>query len=546
MNLASTLSVSRTPVPPAMGVGVALSALPLLPLLIGGVTGHDVGTVRASLMLAEVGVALVLGGGGRAAWTAMPWALRAAGVLWLAASVVGTVMAIHVAPAVLRTAEWGVHVLFGTSVWGWLRADPRRADGMLSGLAAGTLALVVWNVWTWCSSVGWQDLAADGTPPPLLGSVRTVGFYAMAALMLGLVAWPARERRTGPLALWTVGWAALCWTGGRGSILATLAALTVWAVVARPDVRTLAWLGLGIAAGAALSMLLPDDGRTMGLLRFLEDIVPQEGFTTRRGEVWRFMLDAWAARPALGLGPDGVAFALAKHTHAHNTVVQALGEWGVVGAAGFGAVLLGIVGAALRAAWRRAGTHGGAAVAAAAAFWVAASLNGLLDGLFYHAGTLMLLAVAAAVALTPREARERSQPSRLRGAVLASAALVALFHLVSSGARYAGGTPHPDSLRAHVALGPATSYRSTEILWWGKDWAQNHPAAALAVARWGQRHSRMPWSFYDLEADLRLAGGDTGAADALRRRGVASQRATFVGMPRSQSPAAPADGGADP
>ena len=526
MSATSTLTLSRgSALTPAALTGAAFAAMPLLAALLSPLVGHDDASVRACVMLGELAVVGVLGSGVRTAWAAMPRALRAAVGVWLLAMAVTTATAVHVPAAVFRTAEWAVHLVAAASLWRWI-GDAARARDVVRGAACGALALALVAALLWCVGVGWRDLSGPSTPPPMLGSVRAVGFVALAAVALGLGAWPRRARvPAGAVAAWAAGWAVLCWTGGRGSLLAAAAATLAWAGLARPDRRVLLTLAAGIAAGALASLALPDDGRTMGLARFVADLAPREGYSTNRTQVWAFLLDAAAARPWRGLGPDGAAFALAGHTHAHNTAVQAFAEWGAVGALAFGGVLLAALGGLLRRAWR----HPAAPSAAVAAWWLAASLNGLLDGLFYGAGTLALLAVSLAAGAPPAPSGRRARRSRAFAAGALACGALALLHLAASGARYAGGTPAPDSARARLALASPTATRATELLWWGKDWAADHPAAARAVARWGQRHSRLPWVFLDLEADLRLAAGDAAAARALRRRGAQAQRATLAG-----------------
>ena len=514
----------------AVLVGAAL--VPAVPLLAGGIAGYDVGTVRASVMLVELAAAGLAGRGTLAsAWGRLPGWARLIAVVWAGAMAVATMTAVHRAPAVLRTAEWGAHLAFGAAAWAWASREAGRPQRLAAWAAGGALAVTLYAVGAWCAAA-WGGATVEGIAEPL-AHIRYVGLYALSALMLILAAWPREAAgRSAWTAAWMLGWAALCWSGGRAPLGAAAVAVAVWAAVARPGARSLAALGGSALAGASLSMALPVDPRDMGLGRFFRTAAPSpDNFTADRDLLWQHLFDAWAGRPWLGLGPDGPAFALADHTHAHNTVVQALAEWGTVGALGF---LLGVAAISLSlavASWRRRGTPGGSVVQGASAAWLAALLCGMLDGVFYGAVTLAwaVVAVAAAAAVVapaaPRPVSRR--PALAQGVALAALAAVAGVHLGASAARFGAGSPTPDALRVRLAFATASTYRQTEILWWGKDWAREDPAAALRAARWGQQHSRTPWAFLALEGDVLAAAGDSARAVELWRRSAESHTASF-------------------
>lgn len=518
--------------PDGAAVGLAVALLPFVPLWLAPVVDYDVGTVRAAVTLGELVVVMAVWRGGvlADAWRGIGRGARLLAGVWGLAMLVTTVAALHPAPAVLRTVEWGGHLLFGVAMWAWSRDAPERATRLAACAAAGFLGVSAMAAFGWCRSA-WAGQPVEAIADPL-SNVRYVGFYAMSALTLGLAAMPrrapGRPAAIGWSAAWTLGWMVLCWSGGRGAIGATLAAVAVWALVTRPDRRRVGMLALAAALGALASLGLPGDGRTMGLARFLTDVLPGgANYSANRTVVWAFLLDLWSARPVLGLGPDGAAFPLVDHTHAHNTVVQALVEWGAVGAAAFVALLVAMT---VRVVRRARHADRSPATGAALALWTAFLLNGLLDGLFYGAATLALAAlVPALVVAPPTRSVRHARPVRCLALGLALSALAAVpaAHLASSAARFAAGSPAPDSVQARLALGVPTSYRQTEILWWGKDWARSHPADALHAARWGQSHSRTPWAFVALEGDLRAAAGDASGAETLWLRAAAAREASF-------------------
>lgn len=517
----SSLLLSRAASERRWAAPLALVALPFAPVLAAPWVGYDVSTVRGAVVLAEVACVLVLTTPARLVegWRAVPGWARWAVAVWGGWMVVTTVLAAHPGPAALRTAEWIAHLAFLGAVWDAARGSDRRAEDVLRWSGGAALWLCVGAAAWWCVSA-WTGGEPSGRSTPLAG-VRNVGIYALSGLALWLGA-VGRDRPSAYwCALWSSGWAVLGWNGGRASLGAGLVLIAAWWLLSRPRARLAIAVGGAALGGLAASLVLPHDAH-MGLSRLLSRATAVgERYGSGRTELWAHVLSAWGERPWVGLGGDGPAFALADHTYSHNVAVQALGEWGIVGAGAFGALLVGTALGLVRVAWRLRRP----ARAAAAAGLLAALGNGLLDGVFYGALSLALLAVLVGVGLgarsTPRPGRPGAPApwgARAVAAALALIAGVAGLHLAASGARYAAGSPAPGSAQARVALATTTSYRQTEVLWWAKDWAREHPEASLRAARWGQRHTRTPWAFLALEGDLHAAAGDSARAAELWRR----------------------------
>ncbi|MFC0533233.1 O-antigen ligase family protein [Phytohabitans kaempferiae] len=122
---------------------------------------------------------------------------------------------------------------------------------------------------------------------------------------------------------------ALFWTGSRSSQLAAAAVIGTYAayrLVRRQPLRS--WLlSVPIAGGVALVIFVP-----------LVTTDPA-GFT-RRGQIWDALLDRWADRPMLGLGPEFLDRQQAQlavemggsFNHAHNVLVQLIVAGGMVAA----------------------------------------------------------------------------------------------------------------------------------------------------------------------------------------------------------------------
>lgn len=513
-------------------VTAVLAGVMALPVLVSGFVAVD-WTDAAERAVVGIAEALVV-----AVWWARGHGLpRARGrwvpvgiVAWLAASVVSTAAAAVPAAAVVRTAEWVLHVAFGTVLWAEMQRSPEVRRAWLYA-AAGGFAFVLAAAF-----VGkLADLSGTGRDWnygfPLVLRLRLIGIYGLVALCVGAASsLGGNRRRVGrlDLALLMLGWTGVWWSGSRSALGAALVATVLLAVAARG--RRLQWgLAMGIAAAlgalAAEVVSVGTEGGIGYLLLRADPTGNAEDFTSGRTDLWRTTLEAVGPHPWLGLGPDGLFGVLLplRLSHPHNAILQAVGEWGLVGAVPFVAVLGAMVfcGAAsvlgptddLQVDRRLAGV-----------WLVALAATAMLDGVTYEPGFCLLGSFAAAVVYLPRGggwAGRATRESRWRrgiGVAALAGALVMGLHLGALRAVYGPGTPSPTSARVAFVRAFPSPPVLREVVWWGKAWARSHPEAALDLADWGRRRSRTPWEFDRLEADVRLMLGDESGAWAAADR----------------------------
>ncbi len=129
---------------------------------------------------------------------------------------------------------------------------------------------------------------------------------------------------------------------------------------------------------------------------------------TGRIEVWALVLEELKGHWLLGTGPQSYFFYLHRHAdviHAHNFILQMLGEWGLAGMALF-AVLL------YRAIRYGASLHLYQTISseryhlAAGLVILVLSITGLFGGIYFFTQTSMYLAVAFALWATPPNAEK--------------------------------------------------------------------------------------------------------------------------------------------
>lgn len=513
-------TAGRSALPVAWAVGAILAVVMVAPSALGGVLLVDwTDSVERA----------VIGG------------LEALGVLWWAASpsaavpalrrgdgallaLIGATMLLaaasapHMAPAVVRVAEWTLHAAFVLIVWAEAgRRDSRVTDAWRRGSLTGFAVVLGTALGLWMSMDS-PEAHAWTTQFPFLHGVRWLGTYGLVAIFLPVAIRTATPRTA--LTWQTAGWLAIWWSGSRGALCAAALAALVLVALSTERQRTGARLAAAALLGAVLSVPLSMPQHQMGLARLWTSTVGGNGgnFTSGRSALWHTTLDAWLARPWTGTGPDGVLPLLSPlgSPHAHNTVLQALAEGGWIGGVPFLAAFAWMLVAAVRRAWQ---TRDPVRVGATA-YLVAMMANGLLDGILYDPGSTLLVAAAFGVALAPQQADGHASriatPAVLRMVALVGLAVM-LLHAAVLRAVWAPGTPAPDSWRPALVRAFPSAPVLSPLAGWGRAWQADQPGAALNLARWGARQGRSPWVFDRLAADVLAPADPTAARAALDR-----------------------------
>jgi O-antigen ligase len=450
---------------------------------------------------------------------------------WLGWSLAAIAVSAVPGMAMARQVEWLTHAAFGWAVWSFFRTYPHHAETALRWLVRGFLVYGV------LLAFFLLNLPHPETYPWVNGilgfaNVRHFGYYAAVALVAAhwpLLAPASRAGRLGQLILLAVIWGFLAWSGSRGPIFAVFGALAVLTVFrALPEARRI-W-GVTLTAfviGASLSVpFTPVDG-SFGILRFAQTMQQADSlaqYSAGRAQFWEVALGLVRDHPLLGLGPDqllvgGAAGPFHTFVQPHNLLLQVALEWGIPG----GLMFLGLIGAALLAGLGKARTPG-VAGHQVIGLWVAGMLTALalIDGTYYHALPLMMLALGLALALSPARAAPAGLVRRRPPAFTALAAGCALLTLVSAAAFWAllaAGTPAPGSWRVHLVESYASPMAllggGSHLDGWAGAWAATDRPAAYRLLDWSARHSRMPWTSQAKKAEIMMASGEAAAGRRL-------------------------------
>ncbi len=216
------------------------------------------------------------------------------------------------------------------------------------GLALLHFAILYWG--PACESETWLK------DPFLSPNMRDIGDLATAAIAIFSVAFCCRQKQAQVylfLALFTVSWAYLLWSGGRTAIasafIVNVLTLLVFRVYGNLSMKKILMTGLAILVAYFLCVqfTLYDWN---GLVRYSHEWQQNDtefkgDITSGRLEMWIWSFKAFLQAPWLGQGPFGFYFIPERfahqfwHDHPHNLVIQCLIEWGVIGTAFFLAFL---------------------------------------------------------------------------------------------------------------------------------------------------------------------------------------------------------------
>lgn len=333
---------------------------------------------------------------------------------WLGAASVSVVLSHHAVLSLVKHAEWLTHLLFGFTLWHFLRRDATALKGILLLIPLGFFLTGLFLLTFWFSL---NDPRAHNwfVGTPLFGHIRHFGYYALAGLIFSaspLLAsgkgspWP---RRILALAALSICWGFLFWTGGRAAIGAGCVglALIVWFAGRGRRAWTAAICLAATGIGLWLSTLFWVENPWVGLLHLVErtsEATSVNGVASGRLTIWAGALEPIeGVRWLVGLGPDAYRHLPTKTfgVQPHSMLVQFVLDWGVLGAMPFIALLGVLVGKALSNLRRERDPLRRAARVTALALIVGSTVHSLVDGLYYHAQPLLFLCICFAIVLLP-------------------------------------------------------------------------------------------------------------------------------------------------
>lgn len=286
----------------------------------------------------------------------------------LLSMLVSTVLSAHPFAGITRWLECLSHVAFGVYLHAYLSSRGDHAKRVLMLALMGVIVFIfamLLLTWALLANPRAYNWIID---PPFFVNLRHLGHVVALLLPLGWVLLlPPSTPQTSPeppasllriflrvllrilsaTGFLTLCWALVFWMGGRGAFLSCAAVSVLMLLLARP----LAWwlriivLVLPMLLGALLATTAYVDNTSMGFERTLGIAHAQQlaassdiDISSSRWEIWHQSLEQWQQSPIWGLGADWFKFALPVigsdgMFHPHNSVVQWLSSYGLVGLA---------------------------------------------------------------------------------------------------------------------------------------------------------------------------------------------------------------------
>jgi O-antigen ligase len=319
---------------PALGIAALLATLPFSP---GQAVGPTVLTLPKAVLVGMLAGLLVRRVDLSALRRGPARTIALAGALVLAATAISGLHAVHRGPVLRESLKSLEYLLAFGAVLVAARAD---WDEPLVRLAlAATVTLVAVMALREAGGGGASVVLLDGrTVPRIAGPLEgpnQLGGYLGLALPVILAAAVLRGPLGIELAALGLGGMALILTLSRASLICTLVALALVAVLARGrSAAPLATAAGGVLLGV-VALAVQGFAAVSHLWSAAEAGNP--GAVGRRSQLWAAALRLWHANPLTGVGAGNFELTLGRaglpgiRTHANSLYLQALAESGVIG-----------------------------------------------------------------------------------------------------------------------------------------------------------------------------------------------------------------------
>lgn len=245
--------------------------------------------------------------------------------------------------SVLGLYIWFIHILFGYAIYLYFMGTGYSQKLIWSAIGLGVLVysgiLYYYIVYNIGNDLDWIGLLPGMPHLRQLGYLSVVGFAASTAFV--------GQSRHQPsfwfgLAIASISFALAIWSGNRGSLIAIFAALCV-AAWYKKELRTMqfgAWFLASLILGVALASMLVIPDESYGIDRIIASIYENydsaNKISSGRGEMWAGTINKILERPIFGYGEKQFQFvvpeALGGFRQPHNSILQYLLQWGIVGA----------------------------------------------------------------------------------------------------------------------------------------------------------------------------------------------------------------------
>jgi O-antigen ligase len=316
--------------------------------------------------------------------------------LWLLALCSSTFFAdANQSIAIWGAGFWLVHTLFFMAVLYLIKEDGIEALRLekLAVILPAAAAITGISVYLFANLKGLDGDVEWISYLPGFAHIRHTGYIfapAIAVSLAHMAAKPLEFRKTHMLLL-IVNSALMLWLGSRGPVLGILVAL-IACMACFPEMRSIRFLlsaAIAGAIGAALSLVapLPQHGAFGALQRFWNGSSDPTVFSSGRLNFWSETADLILQRPLIGHGVFQFQFvstnAAGIYKHPHDSILQFMFDWGLLG----GGLFLALMGLVIYAAFFKSKSSRYVKLLSAMGFTTMLAFS-LIDGLFFYSYTI--------------------------------------------------------------------------------------------------------------------------------------------------------------
>lgn len=342
-------------------------------------------------------------------WASLPKDIRIASAIFLGVMFFSSgVLATAPVDALLQSMIQLIHLYFFASVYHLARVyGPKDSEELLKWLFYGLPVLATYTIWRF----NFSPLLAEISPGKIEWDSALPGFInlrhlgtwtgAIAAGISVHVLYRTNFDRPRIMhALLVLTLAFMFWTATRGAVFGVLVAQAMCVITFRqlPPVKNLVWSAVLAVAALGLALVLEFDHP---VFRFYNsgEIGDAGTFAAGRLELWAATYARWLESPLVGWGTGSVftdVFIGWSHTQPHNSILQALVSWGLVGGLAAGWLVTRAFAAAAGVARNDSLERSSWPLLAVAYSLLAMSM---LSGPFYYPRFIILTIIALAIVI---------------------------------------------------------------------------------------------------------------------------------------------------
>jgi O-antigen ligase len=327
-----------------------------------------------------------------------PMSVKIFFALWLMVFFTSTMFAdTNQSAALVGTGFWIVHILFFMAVAYLVRMDGIEALHLetLSVLLAASAAFSGIVLYGFANIKGLDGDLEWVSYLPGFAHIRHTGYVFAPAIAISLAHMAARPNklRKTHMVLLVLNTALMLWLGSRGPVFAVLVASIV-CMSFFSEMRSFRFLlnaAIAGITGAILSLIapLPNHGAFGAIQRFWSSSSDPTAFSSGRLNFWSETAELILQQPLIGHGVFQFQFvstnAAGIYKHPHNSILQFMFDWGVIGAG----LLVTLIGFAIHAAFFKAKPSPYVRLVSAMGFTTMLAFS-LLDGVFFYSYTIAI------------------------------------------------------------------------------------------------------------------------------------------------------------